>query len=315
MLLTDRWMADRIVLPNSGGCAVITRRYERVAFNAECTLHLPDGRPVVCRTLDVSLGGVKVTCQTPRGLSPYMGVDCQLEFPVNILGDISSGETFLKAHARIVNGDASGVGLSFQGVDQESLELLKKLVENTLQSSDLETLRDKGGLTLQGQHVKVLKVLLEEHIAEAVKEIFIAFLAMDVALGPYVERPEFEAYCPPETDVTGVILFHGALEGGVHLAAPLHFAINAAGALLGEAGLDFKEQQSEEVWDAFGEIVNQVAGSIQTRLSNHFSEINMTAPTVVIGPHAGGTYHKTLSSVRHFFGSPFGPFYVECFFR
>ncbi|MEO5363084.1 MAG: chemotaxis protein CheX [Magnetococcus sp. DMHC-8] len=293
---------------------MITRQYERVVFESECILQLPRGVNVVCRTLDVSLGGVKVTSQTSHDLLSHLGADCVVEFPVVIPDGLPEGSAYLKTQARIVNGDDSGVGLSFRGVDQESLALLKKLVEQTLQSSDLNTLRDKDGVAVQGPHVKVLKVLLEEHIAEAVKEIFIAFLTMDVGLGPYVERPDFEEYRPPETDVTGLIRFSGDLEGGVHLAAPLHFAINAAGALLGEAGLDFTQQQDDMVWDAFAEVVNQVAGSIQTRLSGHFEDITMSAPVVTLGPPARSAYRSSLSSVRHFFGSAFGPFYVECFF-
>ncbi|MEO5340042.1 MAG: chemotaxis protein CheX [Magnetococcus sp. MYC-9] len=293
---------------------MIVRQHERVDFQTTCTLHLADGGEVVCHTLDVSLGGMKVGNQSPHSLLLLIGSLCLVEFPLPSFGEGAGEGTLLKTKALIVNGDLRGVGLAFQGLDQETLLLLKKLVGRSLQEEDLQTLSNKPGVAIQGPHVKFLKSQLQEHIIEAVKEIFIAFLAIDVIPGPYMERPDFDEYIPPETDVTGVIHFHGALEGGVHLATPLHFAINAAGALLGEAGLEFDTQQDDMVWDAFGEITNQVAGSIQTRLSSQFNEINMTAPNVVVGPNMRIKYRSTFSSVRQFFRSSFGPFFVECFF-
>ncbi|WP_130471660.1 chemotaxis protein CheX [Candidatus Magnetaquicoccus inordinatus] len=293
---------------------MINRRYERVTFNTECVLHLTDHRQMECRTLDVSMGGLKVTNTAPQVLYPYIGTDCMIEFPV-VLQEVEDAPlTVLKVQARIVNGDALGIGLAFQGVDRATQGLLQKLVSCTLQAGDLLELQGKEGVTIQGPHVKLLKIELQDHLAEAVREIFIAFLGMSVTLGPYVERPDFSEYQPPETDVTGVVLFNGSLEGGVHLAAPLHFAINAAGALLGEAGLDYRQEQEAMVWDAFGEITNQVAGSLQTRISSEFPDIRMTAPIVIQESNERIRYKRSLNSVRHFFGSAFGPFYVECFF-
>ncbi|MBF0096297.1 MAG: chemotaxis protein CheX [Magnetococcales bacterium] len=295
---------------------MINRRYERVTFDTECILHLTDHRSMECRSLDVSLGGLKVTNSSPQVLYPYIGTNCLIEFPLMVPGEEEEEptQTVLKVQARIVNGDALGIGLAFQGVDRDTQGLLQKLVSRTLQAGDLLELQGKEGITIQGPHVRLLKVELQDHLAEAVREIFIAFLGMNVTLGPYVERPDFAEYAPPETDVTGVVLFNGSLEGGVHLAAPLHFAINAAGALLGEAGLDFRQEQDAMVWDAFGEITNQVAGSLQTRISSEFPDIRMTAPLVVQESNEHIRYKRTLNSVRHFFGSAFGPFYVECFF-
>ncbi|MEO5354555.1 MAG: chemotaxis protein CheX [Magnetococcus sp. XQGC-1] len=293
---------------------MIVRQHERVALDSLSTLYLK-GRPAIdCQTLDVSLGGIKVVSRSGQSLVPYVGSDCIIEFPVTMPDSGPDEIFFIKAKARIVNGNQTGVGMQFQGVDAETLQLLKKIVENTLQQEDLTSLRGKKGVSMQEGHVKTLKILLEEHILLAVKEIFIAFLAMDVTPGPYVEHPAFIDYVPPVADVTGIIRFEGEVTGGVHLVAPLHFAINAAAALLGEAELDFKKQQEDMVWDAFGEITNQVAGSIQTRLSDQFSDIQITAPQVCIGSNPGVGYPPSLNSVRHFFGSAFGPFYVECFF-
>ncbi|MBF0439235.1 MAG: chemotaxis protein CheX [Magnetococcales bacterium] len=293
---------------------MMNRQHERVTFDAECTLYLPEKNQTACRATDVSLGGMKVTTEENKKLFSYIGDECKIEFPVAIPGTIQMQPVFLSVKARIANGDPRGIGLAFQGVDQETKVLLEKLVMSNLKEDDLVVLRQKEGVSVKSNIARILQTQFQEYITTSVNDIFIAFLGMQVTPGPYVERPDFDDYTPPETDVTGVILFNGTLEGGVHLAAPLHVAVSAAGAMMGQAGLEFTREQDEMVWDAFGEITNQVAGSIQTIISGDFEGINMTSPNVIVGSNFKIKYKKSLSSVRQFFRSPFGPFYVECFF-
>lgn len=290
------------------------RQYERVSFDTEATLCFADYTEYVCNSLDVSLGGMKVTQAGIKKLYGYMDEVCIIRFAVKIVSEKKNQDLVIQTKARVVNADSAGIGLKFEGVDGETLVILEKLVSGAFISDDLSVLEKKGGVSVTKPYTKILKEQLEEHMTEAVKEIFIAFLAIDVTPGPYVERPEFDAYAPPDTDVTGIVLFNGGLEGGVHVACPLHFAIKAAGAMLGEAGLELAETQPDEVWDAFGEITNQIAGGVQTRMSSSFDDINLTAPNVVIGPNIRVNYNKHFSSVRKFFKTPLGPFFVECFF-
>ncbi|MEO5333328.1 MAG: chemotaxis protein CheX [Magnetococcus sp. YQC-5] len=293
---------------------MLPRQHERVAINTDAILYFPDKKDFICQAVDVSLGGIKVTKQDQKDLFCYIGNTCIIELAIDIPFGIENKRFHLQTKACVVNGDLKGIGLKFEGVDQETMTLLEKLMVSQLQEGDLQTLKDKMGVKVRTSQIKILKTQLEDYIIESVKDVFIAFLAIDVVPGPYVERPEFDEYKPPETEVTGIVLFNGALEGGVHLSSPLHFAIKSAGAMLGEAGLELATQQDDMVWDALGEITNQVAGGIQTRISNNMEGINLTAPNVIIGSNFRINYNKHLSSVRKFFSSPFGPFFIECFF-
>ncbi|MBF0462315.1 MAG: chemotaxis protein CheX [Magnetococcales bacterium] len=293
---------------------MFNRQHERVELNTDAVLRFAGQAKLVCKTLDVSLGGMKVASQEMKEMYPFIGSDCLVEFAVEILVGVVNKQFVVQLKARVVNGDPRGVGLKFEGVDEETLSLIEKLVVSRLHEEDLSTLRNKGGISIRAPYANILKTHLEEYILESVKEVFIAFLGIDVIPGPYVERPDFNDYAPPDTEVTGIILFNGALEGGVHLASPLHFAVKAAGAMLGEAGLELANEQEDEVWDALGEITNQIAGGIQTRMSSSLEDISLTAPNIVIGSNFRVNYSKNLSSVRKFFRTPFGPFFVECFF-
>ena len=293
---------------------MIYRQHERVVLDAEVTLYFPDKTSSACQTLDVSLGGLKVTSTTSPDLFKHIGDECLVELVLDVPDGIEMKQFFLQAKATMVNGDPAGAGLAFQGLDEESQVLLEKLIKSQLYENDLDTLHGKAGVAVKARHDILLKTHLKEHIVYATKEIFIAFLSIDITPGPYVERPDFDAYAPPESEVTGIVLFSGAVEGGIHLSSPLHFAVKAAGAMMGEAGLDLATEQEAMVWDALGEITNQIAGGVQTRLSDQFEGINLTAPNVVVGADFSINYSKKLTSVRQFFMSPFGPFFVECFF-
>ena len=290
------------------------RQHERIDLQTDVTLSFPDKTDFACIALDISLGGMKVSSKEQGNLYKHIGDECILE----ILIDIPEGAILkpfcLQTKARIVNGDPKGVGLAFQGMDQEALLLLDKLIKNRLREGDLSALQSKDGISITLRRGTVLKTQLEEYLISATKDVFIAFLSIAITPGPYVERPDFDEYQPPNAEVTGIVLFNGTIEGGIHLASPLHFALKAAESMLGIAGLELSEQQDGMVWDALGEITNQIAGGVQTRLSDSLEGINLTAPNVVTGCNFSINYSKKLSSVRQFFMSPFGPFYVECFF-
>ncbi|MBF0107574.1 MAG: chemotaxis protein CheX [Magnetococcales bacterium] len=293
---------------------MLLRQHERIAFDTEAVLYFQDKKEFICRTQDISVGGLKVANPEMKNLYGYIGTRCVVEFAVGVPTGIEIKNFFLQTKALVVNGDLKGIGLKFEGVAQESMTLLEKLVSRQLHETDLDRLKKDEGIAIKSGHGRALVSQLDGLIVESVKEVFIAFLNIDVTPGPYLERPAFEEYKPPETEVTGIVLFNGALEGGIHLSSPLHFAIKAAGAMLGEAGLELQSQQEDMVWDALGEITNQVAGGVQTRIANDFDTINLTAPNIVIGPKFRINYSKNLTSVRKFFRTPFGPFFIECFF-
>ncbi|MBF0145618.1 MAG: chemotaxis protein CheX [Magnetococcales bacterium] len=290
------------------------RQHERIAFDTEAVLYFPDKKEFICKTLDISVGGIKVARESLKELYGYIGDHCIVELALTVPNGLEMKSVFLQSKAVVVNGDIRGIGVKFEGLDHETLTLLEKVVSRECVEEDLSVLKSKEGITVKPSYNKVLVSQLDGLIVESVKEVFIAFLGIDVVPGPYMERPAFQEYKPPETEVTGIVLFNGALEGGIHLSSPMHFAIKAAGAMLGVAGLDLEKQQEDMVWDALGEITNQVAGGVQTRISSSFESISLTAPNIVIGPKFRINYSKNLTSVRKFFRTPYGPFFIECFF-
>ncbi|MBF0134914.1 MAG: chemotaxis protein CheX [Magnetococcus sp. DMHC-1] len=151
---------------------------------------------------------------------------------------------------------------------------------------------------------------LAQAIREAVHEFFLAFLSLEVQPGPTFRKPAFEFYTPPQADVTGVVRLSGALNGGVHLSAPMHVALAMSSSFAGEP----IENMTDEAKDAFGELTNLVAGGLQSRLADTLGEITLTPPLVVFGDQYIMPVKVNFSSVKTYFRIDDGPFFVECFF-
>ena len=147
-------------------------------------------------------------------------------------------------------------------------------------------------------------------IKESVRDIFLAFLSMDISPGPMISKKGESFYKAPETEVTVIINFSGGIHGGVHLASPLHLALKLA--------TDFSGEEYDSIFgeagDAFGELGNMIAGGLQTKLSDRFSTINLTPPTIVSGNDYRMQYKTNFESIKQYFKSDAGPFYVEFFF-
>ncbi|MEG3641128.1 chemotaxis protein CheX [Magnetococcus sp. PR-3] len=156
---------------------------------------------------------------------------------------------------------------------------------------------------------------MDSAISSAVKsgvhDIALTFLAMDVTAGPTMAKDIDGTYAPPEAETSALIMLRGAVNGGLFLSAPEHVAMAMTGGLLGEE----PEEMNEDVFDGFGEVANMIAGSIQTELSEEHGEINLSPPEIL---GQGGTFEADTSSyghsVRQFFKTPTGPFFVEIFY-
>lgn len=147
-------------------------------------------------------------------------------------------------------------------------------------------------------------------IKEAVKEMFSAYLVMEVEPGPTVQKKEDDDYRPPSSEVTVVINFSGGIHGGIHLAAPLHAAIELASSFSGES----YDTIFGEAGDGFGELANIIAGGVQTRLGTGFGNINLTPPTLITGTDYKMQYKSNFDSVKQYFKCEAGLFFVEFFF-
>ncbi|MBF0128089.1 MAG: chemotaxis protein CheX [Magnetococcales bacterium] len=145
---------------------------------------------------------------------------------------------------------------------------------------------------------------------DAVHEVFSAYLVMEIEDGPTVAKREDDAYRPPSSEVTVVINFSGGIHGGIHLAAPLHAALEMAASFSGE----HYDTIVGEAGDGFGELANMVAGGVQTRLGNRFGNINLTPPTLITGTDYKMQYKSNFDSVKQYFKCEAGPFFVEFFF-
>lgn len=155
---------------------------------------------------------------------------------------------------------------------------------------------------LQSELVKIIQ--------DAIDETVIAFFTSDIEVkaGPTVTKPEETPYEPPQADVTAIVGFTGAVEGGVHLSAPLHAALGLASAFSGETltALD------ETTKDAFGELANIVAGAVKERINE---KVYLTPPQVITGTNHKVVYTRTLESTKCYFKTCNGPFFVEVFYK
>lgn len=148
-------------------------------------------------------------------------------------------------------------------------------------------------------------------IKESVHDVFLAFLSIETKPGPMITKKEDDIYKPPETEVTVIVNFSGGIHGGVHLASPLHLALKLASSFSGEEAYD---TLFGEAGDGFGELGNMIAGGVQTKLSDRFGEINLTPPTIIYGTDYTLQYKANFDSVKQYFKSDFGPFFIEFFF-
>ncbi|MBF0339701.1 MAG: chemotaxis protein CheX [Magnetococcales bacterium] len=147
-------------------------------------------------------------------------------------------------------------------------------------------------------------------IKDAVREMFTAYLVMGIEDGPTVSKKGDDDYRPPSSEVTVVINFSGGIHGGIHLAAPLHVAMELASSFSGET----YDTIVGEAGDGFGELANIVAGGVQTRLGTGYGNINLTPPTLITGTDYKMQYKSNFDSVKQYFKSDAGLFFVEFFF-
>ncbi|WP_130472332.1 chemotaxis protein CheX [Candidatus Magnetaquicoccus inordinatus] len=155
-----------------------------------------------------------------------------------------------------------------------------------------------------------IKKEFAELIKESVRDVFLTFLSIEITPGPLVMKREDDSYRPPETEVTVIINFSGGIHGGVHLASPLHLALQLAGNFAGEE----YDTLFGEAGDGFGELGNMIAGGLQTKLSNRFSAVQLTPPTLIAGKEYRMQYKSNFDSIKQYFKTSSGPFYVEFFF-
>lgn len=114
-----------------------------------------------------------------------------------------------------------------------------------------------------------------EHIAEAVRTVWTTTLGLDVELS--VERTQ-----TPHS-LTGSVGISGKWQGAITMRLPAGLARSAAAAMF---MTDVNDTSAEEMHDALGELVNQVAGIVRPMVSDCCV---LSLPTVATGDDAGLT--------------------------
>lgn len=155
-----------------------------------------------------------------------------------------------------------------------------------------------------------LKAEFADSIKDAVREMFSAYLVMELEDGPTVKKKDEDVYRPPSSEVTVVVNYSGGINGGIHLAAPLHTAMEMASSFAGEN----YDSMVGEAGDGFGELANIIAGGLQTRLGKGFGNINLTPPTLITGTDYKMQYKSNFDNVKQYFKCEAGLFFVEFFF-
>lgn len=146
----------------------------------------------------------------------------------------------------------------------------------------------------------------------SVHDVFLTLLAMEVFPGPNLEP---ESNTPDKTsanmEMTVIVGFSGALNGGLRLSCPQSVAQVLAATLLGQ-------MVATAYTEALVQLVNRIAYSVQSRVccqqEHGIVPIHLTPATVVSGQHYGLSYSQPSSSVKQSFQVDAGAFFVECFY-
>ncbi|OSM04031.1 chemotaxis protein CheX [Magnetofaba australis] len=238
-----------------------------------------------------------------------MGEECEIV--------VDCGEGFEPRYVYLVGRFArfapDGVGLRLIKASSKNYRGFKKLLLSHVDTPKalLGELGRNADNEMTIVHMGFMREEMATHITDAVNEVFIAFLMEELQEGPVVVKPEYDEYAPPEAEVTAVVNFNGAIQGGIHFSTPEHTALSLAGALAGE---ELEALRHPTTIDALGELANMIGGGVQTRLSEDYENINLTPPTVIVGRDYGVIYQSDLLSVKQYFMTAHGPFLVEGFF-
>ncbi|MEO5346068.1 MAG: chemotaxis protein CheX [Magnetococcus sp. YQC-9] len=145
-------------------------------------------------------------------------------------------------------------------------------------------------------------------IRDTIHETATAFFSTDIHIqeGPAMIQREGHPFLIPQSDVTSVVAFHGGMEGGVHISAPLHAAVGLASAFWGEPLDSFNDTAR----DALGELTNIIAGALKSRIND---DINLTPPIVLHGEERSDLRPHSQASTRCYFMTNNGPLFVEVF--
>jgi chemotaxis protein CheX len=151
--------------------------------------------------------------------------------------------------------------------------------------------------------------LLTDAVGRSTREIIASALSWRVSNGRVIIRPVNSA----TSETSSIIGFVGGVEGALIFRCTRAVAVAATRAML---GVDATEE-SAEVRDAVGELLNMIIGQAKTYYSEHCEAFTFTLPTTVMGDnyqiYLRAKPGQPVASVH--FLCPVGPFSVEVYVK
>ncbi|MGN7614381.1 hemerythrin domain-containing protein [Magnetococcales bacterium HHB-1] len=286
------------------------RRHCRVEINVAAHLLFVDHASFSGRAIDISISGIQLSNMEKQILT-RMGQTGSLLIELNM-----DRHSFpLSIPIQVVRAGEEVVGVRFIDLNQENYEVIDRFLKLNGQgeSDSVRTQQSRHQFEEYQIQVGILQDELSEHLISVAREIFIAYMGEQVQEISTIEKMDFEDYKPPEAEVTAVVNFSGALEGGIHLASPLHVGLRLASAFA-EEEYGTVDQFSNEAYDAFAELANIVAGSMVEHIAHIFEGIHLTPPYIIVQDDYSTHYNRRFGSVKSYFSSKEGPFLIECFY-
>ena len=141
-------------------------------------------------------------------------------------------------------------------------------------------------------------------LGHALPEVFTTMLSIQPVLGtPYESKTPLTA-----SELIALIALAGQERGSVSIHTSRAQAAALTATLLGMSPGQVSDM--DEIRDAMGEIINMVAGDVKLSLANQSVAVEISLPTVVIGPEISITVQAHRSVVAPF-DTPFGRILVE----
>jgi chemotaxis protein CheX len=140
-------------------------------------------------------------------------------------------------------------------------------------------------------------------LAHAVPEVFVTMLSLQPTM-----QEAFESKSPLTTsEVTAMIALAGQQRGSVSIHTTREQAGAFTAILLGTPGAQVSD---DEARDAMGEVINMIAGDVKQSLAKQTLGVEISLPTVVMGPALSVSVRGRHSAVVPF-DSPQGRFFAE----
>ncbi|MBF0624631.1 MAG: PilZ domain-containing protein [Magnetococcales bacterium] len=281
------------------------RRHWRVPFDGNGRLVLQGRGELVGRCIDISRSGLLLG-SLEADLVGHEGWPGELHLQLPSQGQLHD----LALPVRVQRALEKAVGLRFLDMDRLIFDRLDGFLKERLATTNGSSEADMEQYEMQ---IRMLREELPEHLPKACQEMFAAFMEQSVRAVSVQEQTEYQDYVPPAAELIATVHFRGELEGGLHVASPLHVGLRIAEAFGGEQ-YGTVDDYNPEALDAFGEVSNILAGLLTQNLAHLFPGIHLTPPTVTVGQAGGTLYSARMHSVKVFFHSSMGPFLTECYF-